>query len=133
MKKYFIALMFLTGLGTSAQVVKEGVSESEVQVVDSDLTRFRTADGQDIARFIGTNFRYPTKAVANGISGTIIIEFIVETDGAVNEVKVVQGVCEECDAEAVRVVRRLIFKPLEIEGKPQRVRFRVPIRMLLQE
>jgi len=133
MKKYFTVLMFLTALGASAQVVKESVSESGEKVVDADLTRFKTADGQDIARFIGTNFNYPAMAMANEISGTIVVEFIVETDGGVKDVKIVQGVCADCDAEAVRVVKKLVFKPLEIEGKPERVRFRVPIRMLLQE
>lgn len=133
MKKYFISLMFLTALGSSAQVVKQDVPVGEEQVVDADLTRFKTVDGQDIARFIGINFNYPSMAIANEISGTIVVEFIVETDGGVKDVKVVQGVCDDCDAEAVRVVKKLVFKPIEIEGKTERVRFRVPIRMLLQE
>lgn len=133
MKKYFISLMFLTALGSSAQVVKQDVPVGEEQVVDADLTQFKTVDGQDIARFIGINFNYPSMAIANEISGTIVVEFIVETDGGVKDVKVVQGVCDDCDAEAVRVVKKLVFKPIEIEGKTERVRFRVPIRMLLQE
>lgn len=133
MKKYFISLMFLTALGSSAQIVKQDVPVGEEQIVDADLTRFKTVDGQDIARFIGINFNYPSMAIANEISGTIVVEFIVETDGGVKDVKVVQGVCDDCDAEAVRVVKKLVFKPIEIEGKTERVRFRVPIRMLLQE
>lgn len=133
MKKYFIVLMLFTGIGTSAQVEKESEPTSEERIADGELTRFKTADGQDILRFIGTNFNYPSKAIAEGITGTIIVEFTVETDGAVKDIKVVQSVCDVCDAEAVRVIGKLSMKPVETGGKPERVYFRVPIRMLLQE
>lgn len=133
MKKYFVVLTFLVGIAASAQVVRKNEPDPEELVVDAELARFTTADGQDIGRFIGTSFNYPSKALLNGISGIIIVEFIVEKDGGVKEIKVVQSVCDECDAEAVRVIRKLILKPIEIEGKPERVRFRVPIRMILQD
>ena len=48
--------------------------------------------------------KYPENAVRNGIQGTVMVQFFIEKDGKVTNAKVVKGVDEELDAEALKVV-----------------------------
>ncbi len=63
------------------------------------------------------------------------MQFIVEKDGSVGEVKVVRGVDKELDAEAVRVCKSLPkFSPgRNAYGEPQRVWYTMPITFKIQE
>ena len=54
--------------------------------------------------FIKQNLTYPKSAKEQGIEGIVYVWFIVENNGSITNIKVVQGVNEELDAEALRVV-----------------------------
>ena len=54
--------------------------------------------------FIKQNLTYPKSAKEQGIEGIVYVWFIVETDGSITNIKIVQGLNEELDAEALRVV-----------------------------
>ncbi|MCF8298438.1 MAG: M56 family metallopeptidase [Saprospiraceae bacterium] len=90
--------------------------------------------GGDEARikFIQSNLTYPESARKNGIQGTVYIEFIIEKDGTVSDVKVLRGFNEDCEKEAVRVVSAMTkWKPGKMKGKPVRVKFVMPIKFKL--
>ncbi len=60
--------------------------------------------------------------------GRIFVNFIVEPDGSLTNVKVLQGICEPYDEEAVRVVKSMPnWKPGMQSGKPVRVSYTIPI------
>lgn len=83
--------------------------------------------------FLRDNLVYPEVARNNGIQGTVVIEFVVERDGSISNVKPLVGLFPECDAEAVRVIKKLPkWKPGEQMGKPVRVFFNIPVRFTLQ-
>lgn len=56
---------------------------------------------EEVSRMI----KYPPDARRKGIEGRVFVEFVVDKDGALTEVKVIRGVGGGCDEEAVRVVR----------------------------
>lgn len=111
-------------------VVKNSANDS---VVNGNPTDYVTLTGKSIHRFVAENYNYPDEAIQNEISGTISVEFVVEKDGTVQQATIYKGVCKECDLEALRVVRKLRLNPILIDGKPERVRFRIPIRLMLME
>ena len=83
--------------------------------------------------FIGTNIRYPKYAQDHGISGRVLVRFVVETDGSITNVEVLQGIGGGCDEEAVRVVKSMPkWKPGKQRGKAVRVQFNLPVRFSLQ-
>jgi TonB family protein len=88
-----------------------------------------------LMRFISEHVVYPEEAAKNKIEGKVIVQFIVEKDGSVGEVKVVRGVDKELDAEAVRVCKSLPkFSPgRNAYGEPQRVWYTMPITFKIQE
>ena len=78
--------------------------------------------------------KYPQSAVRNGIQGTVTVQFIIEKDGKVTEVKVVKGVDEELDAEAVKVVAASPkWKPGKVGGAKVRSSLTLPIDFRLEK
>ena len=88
---------------------------------------------QAMMDFVSKNVVYPKEAQEKGISGRVMVSFIVEKDGSVNEVKIVRGIGGGCDEEAVRVVKAMPkWKPGKEKGKPVRVSYIMPIFFKLQ-
>ena len=82
---------------------------------------------------ITATLKYPQDAKEKGIEGKVFIQFVVMSDGSINDVKVIRGLSESCDAEAIRVIREnpTKWKPGEHEGKKVNVRFVLPIMFKL--
>jgi TonB family protein len=84
--------------------------------------------------YIAKNTIYPEAAMTKGTQGKVIVSFVIEADGSVDRVNVVQGVDPELDKEAIRVVSSLpaFEKPGINDGKPVAVRFQIPINFALK-
>ena len=83
-------------------------------------------------KFLSENVRYPEAASKAGIQGRVLVEFIVEKDGSISNIHVIQNVNEYLDAEAVRVVGTMPkWTPGMHEGKAVRVKYAVPISFRL--
>jgi protein TonB len=63
----------------------------------------------------------------------VFINFVVEIDGSITDVKVLRGIGGGCDEEAVRVVESMPkWKPGKQRGKPVRVSYNLPVKFTLQ-
>ena len=88
---------------------------------------------QAMMKFVSENVQYPEEAKEKEISGRVLVGFIVEKDGSVNEVKIVQGIGGGCDEEAVRVVKAMPkWKPGKQDGKTVRVSYTMPFFFKMQ-
>ena len=88
---------------------------------------------QAMMKFVSENVQYPEKAKEKEISGRVLVGFIVEKDGSVNEVKIVRGIGGGCDEEAVRVVKAMPkWKPGKQDGKTVRVSYTMPFFFKMQ-
>ena len=88
---------------------------------------------QAMMDFVAKNVQYPKEAMEKGISGRVMVGFIVEKDGSISETEVVKGIGGGCDEEAVRVVKAMPkWKPGKEKGKPVRVSYMMPIFFKLQ-
>ena len=88
-----------------------------------------------LAKYLSKNIRYPRVAQENGISGTVFVQFVVDSEGNIKDVKTVGakkgGGLEE---EAVRVVKTMPkWKAGKQNGRQVSVQFNLPIRFTLQE
>ena len=78
--------------------------------------------------FLAREIQYPPVAKNNGITGTVLVEFVVEKDGQVTNAKVKVPLFHECDKEAVLVVMSMPkWKPGKNMGKPVRCFYQVPV------
>jgi tonB family C-terminal domain len=82
----------------------------------------------EFMKWLQRTLRYPPMAQQQGIQGSVMVSFIVNVDGTITEQKVVRGVNEELDAEALRVISNMPkWKPGLDKGKPCRTLFAIPI------
>ena len=83
-------------------------------------------------KFLSENVRYPEAASKAGIQGRVLVNFIVEKDGAISNIHVIQKVNDYLDAEAVRVVGAMPkWTPGMQGGETVRVKYTVPISFRL--
>ena len=79
-----------------------------------------------LMKYISRHIIYPDPDCC--IQGKVILQFVVETDGSVGEVKVVRSVAPEYDREAIRVIKSLPkFTPGRQNGQPVRVWYTLPV------
>ena len=79
-------------------------------------------------KFVSDNMDYPSQARRMGIEGKVYVQFVVEKDGTVAQVKAVKGIGAGCDEEAERVLRASPkFKPGRQRGRAVSVRMVIPI------
>lgn len=77
--------------------------------------------------------KYPDMEFDAGIQGKVYIEFVVNRDGSIDEVKVRRGVSPGLDREALRAVRSMPkWTPGKMNGKAVKVRFTIPVDFKLK-
>ena len=61
-------------------------------------------DANTFSKWVNERLVYPEIAKENGVQGRVTLQFTINTDGSVSDVKVLSGVDPSLDKEAVRVV-----------------------------
>lgn len=85
-----------------------------------------------LMKYLGDHVKYPTEAQKAKEQGRVIVQFVVETDGSVSNIKVVRSVSPLLDAEAIRVMSMMPkWKPGMQRGEAVRVKFTVPVTFRL--
>ena len=80
-----------------------------------------------LMNFIYENKKQQTDANGNKIKGSVVVAFVVETDGSISNVGVRYSTNHELDKEAIRVVNSMpLWIPGRNNGEKVRVRFSVP-------
>ncbi|CCH55170.1 TonB family protein [Fibrisoma limi BUZ 3] len=88
---------------------------------------------ESLRSFLEKNLRYPAQASRSGISGRVVVSFVVNTDGSLTDVQVLKGIGFGCDEEALRVVKQMPpWKPGKQSGRTVRVKFNLPIAFALE-
>lgn len=88
-----------------AVVEEEEVEEEAIpfQLVE-EKPKFQGGDANDFTRWVNSRIVYPEIAKENGVQGRVTLQFTVNADGSVSNVKVLRGIDSSLDKEAVRVV-----------------------------
>lgn len=71
--------------------------------------------------------QYPTQARSLGLTGEVIVEFVVDENGHVRNPRVVRSSDTVFEAATLRAVERWRFEPGKKNGKPVRFRMAVPV------
>ena len=83
-------------------------------------------------RWVYQYLKYPKYAVDNGIQGTVLVDFVIDEKGQVQEVKLARGVHQSLDEEALRVVSASPkWRPGRHRGKKTRVALTVAVEFRL--
>jgi TonB family protein len=82
--------------------------------------------------YVLSEIEYPRLAIEKSIEGTVIIEFIVETNGFVTGIEIKKGVNGGCSEEAIRLLQNSRWKPALLNGKLARYKMTAPITFSLR-
>ncbi len=104
-----------------------------VYMIVEQMPEFPGGD-KSLFQFIADNTKYPADAKEKGIKGRVFVNFIVEPDGSVSDIRVLRGIGGGCDEEAVRIVESMPkFKPGMQNGEAVRVSYTVPVNFRLED
>lgn len=82
--------------------------------------------------YLRSNLTYPKQAQRLGIDGTVLVRFVINTDGSIQDVEVVRPVDPTLDKAAVDViVNSPAWKAARHHGKAVRSRMTIPIKFKL--
>jgi len=112
--------------------VIEQPKEAEIFTVVEENPTFPGGETK-LYKFLGESIKYPEEAKELGIQGRVFVNFVIETNGAVSNVKVLRGIGGGCDEEAIRVIKSMPkWTPGKQRGIPVRVSYNLPIKFTLQ-
>ena len=129
MKRFIVLFVLTLTCIMSYGQTQDSVKEEKLQYQEVDVKpSFNGGDANQFAAWVAENIVYPEVAKNNGVTGRVVLQFVIEKDGSVNDVKVLRGVDPALDAEAVRVVSMSPkWSPGMEGGKPVRVSFTFPL------
>lgn len=85
-----------------------------------------------LLQYIYQNITYPPLARENAVEGKAIIRFVVKSDGSIEDVEILSGICEGIEKECLRIVKGFPkWNPGKLNGKPVNVSYNLPIRFKL--
>lgn len=117
----------------SEVISKEEIGETEeFFLIVEEMPQF-PGGNEAMFKYIGENLEYPTEAKEAGIEGRVFVEFIVEKDGSISNVKIIRGIGHGCDEATKKIVESMPnWEPGKQRGETVRVAFRMPVKFALQ-
>jgi protein TonB len=117
------------------EVVTEGTGNAEVGEVSEDpvlwVAEKPTFQG-DYVKFLQQNLRYPPAAQNNSISGRVVVEYVLDKDGTISNVRVLKGIGYGLDEEAMRVVKLMSGKWTPGKNNGHAVKFKTMVPILFK-
>ena len=87
---------------------------------------------QTFYKFVKKNMKYPRQAKRMGIEGKVYVQFVVDKDGSITNIKVIRGIGAGADEEAARVLSIVPkWKPGKQRGRAVKQRIVLPISFKL--
>jgi protein TonB len=112
---------------TPMDVQEEEEAEEEIFQVVEKMASFPGGNAK-LMEFLRKELVYPQIAIDNNVQGRVFVQFVVNRDGSIQDVKVTRGVDPILDEEAIRVVKKMPkWVPAEQRGKTVRSRFTLPV------
>ncbi len=105
----------------------ETVDDSHIWDTAEKMPEFPGGE-EALMKYLKNHLKYPESAKENDKEGRVIVQFVVDKNGKVNNVEVVRGVDAALDSEAVRMVSEMPeWTPGEQNGKPVNVKYTLPV------
>ena len=134
-RQYLLTMKLILSLILGLTILDTGSFAQTIDSVTSDTTIFADPmiypsfpGGQTgLAEYIDKNFNWTQGQ--RTVEGKVFVEFLVDIDGKVKNVRVVRGLCKSCDKEAMRLVRNMpTWTPGKQNGIVVKTRVVIPIK-----
>ena len=134
--KKIISIVILIFVGISLSAQTNTVSKNDSAKTDSVNEVMPEFPGGEAAfyKYLADSVKYPASAKLAAKEGTVYVQFTVEKDGSITDVKVVKEVsgAPELSAEAIRVISEMPkWSPGKLNGRIVRVSMTQPMKFVL--
>lgn len=114
--------------------VVENIVEEEIFVTAEEMPTFQGGDLGKFRNWVMANVKYPQIALENGIQGNVVVKFVVEKDGKLSNIQVLQSPDKTLADAAVQVLQKSPkWKPGKQRNKPVRVTYTLPVSFKIQQ
>lgn len=117
------------GTSSIATTITSNVVDDKIHE-DYDVQYLPEFPGGDDAlyEFLSSHLKYPSRASSNDVEGKVVLSFVVNKVGEIDEIKIERSLGYGCDEEAIRVVNSMPkWKPARNNGAPVKVLLNLPI------
>ena len=115
------------------EVVEEAAEDDAPFIIAEELPKFQGGDLMKFRSWVQGKLKYPQIAQENGISGKVTLTFVIERDGSLTNIQVMQSPDRSLADEAVRVLQSSPkWTPGKQRNSPVRVRYTLPVEFRIQ-
>ena len=110
------------------EVVEEEIEDDQPFLVAETMPSFQGGDLNTFRNWVQQNVRFPQIALENGIQGRVVVTFVIEKDGTLTNIEVLQAPDRSLSEEAVRVLETSPkWEPGMQSNKAVRVKYTLPV------
>lgn len=145
MKILLTTLVLLVGMNLQAQEATAPIEEASTEIAETkpryysescetikNLKEKMTCADSELIKKMYRTMTYPASARKNGVSGMVVLSYVVKSDGTLGEVKVMRSVSPELDATAIKGLRSVgKWIPGTQNGEPKDVTLTMPVKFML--
>ena len=114
--------------------VVENIVEEEIFVTAEEMPTFQGGDLSKFRNWVQSNVKYPQIALENGIQGNVVVKFVIEKDGTLSNIQVLQSPDKTLADAAVQVLQKSPkWKPGKQRNKPVRVTYTLPVSFKISQ
>lgn len=131
-----MAMEYTLSVSFDPEREQPGSDETEPFTIVEKMPSFRSGDINNFRKWVQMNVKYPAEAMQKGIQGRIVLSFVVEPNGSLGDIQVLQSPGKLLTDEARRVIASSpagAWSPGIQRGKPVRVKLTIPVDFLLQD
>jgi TonB family protein len=129
---YMVPITFSLGGPAPAPVASPNITRQS-EPAGYDVPPVFKGGEKKLYKLISSKIKYPAAAKAAKKSGNVLVSYIINPEGIVEQVSVLKGVDPELDAEAIRVVKSLPkWTPATLNGKPIKVMYTTTVKFVLK-
>ncbi|MBQ5396447.1 MAG: energy transducer TonB [Alistipes sp.] len=116
---------------------EEEIEEEEIFVNAEVMPTFQGGDLSKFRNWVMENVKYPQIALENGIQGNVVVSFVVEKDGKISRINVLQSPDKTLTEATLAVLDKANklkngWKPGKQRNKPVRVTYTLPVSFRIQ-
>ncbi len=116
------------------EVKQEEIVDDEPFMHVEQMPTFQGGDLNTFRNWVQKNVRYPQIAQENGISGKVVLNFVIERDGSLTNIKVLYTPDKSLSEEAIRVLKQSPkWTPGRQGSNTVRVSYNLPVDFRIQQ
>ena len=115
------------------EVVEEVVADDEPFLIAETMPSFQGGDLNKFRNWVQSNVKFPQIALENGIQGRVVLSFVIEKDGRLTNIQVLQTPDRSLSEEATRVLEKSPkWSPGKQRNQVVRVKYTLPVDFRVQ-